>query len=141
MKFKIVMVAIMVLITGCSKTTYSPQATVSLAVAEPKMAPLVSKKVEELSKNLGFTVKSSAGNAQHFEKTNQFQTTLHADDGKSFIMIGNLISANCVRLAVYSEQGKEDANRVIKQLIKVLQDLKNIPISVTEGTGCKQDEK
>ncbi|MBY6062822.1 hypothetical protein [Pseudidiomarina sediminum] len=137
MKFKIVMVAIMALITGCSKTTYSPQAAVSLAVAESEMAPLVSAKVEELSKNLGFTVESSAGNAEHFERTNQFQVTFHADDGKSLIMIGNLISANCVRLAVYSEQGKENANRVIKQLTMALQNLKNISMEVTEGPDCR----
>lgn len=131
------MVAIMALLTGCSKTTYSPQAVVSLVVAESKMAPLVSTKVEELSKTLGFTVKSSAGNAEHFAKTNQFQSTLYADEGKSFIMIGNLINANCVRLAVYSEQGKEDANRVVKQLIKVLQNLENVSIEVTEGSDCE----
>ncbi|RUO50527.1 hypothetical protein CWE21_00030 [Pseudidiomarina aquimaris] len=137
MKFKIVMVAIMALITGCSQTTYSPQAAVSLAVAESKMAPLVSTKVEELSKNLGFTLKSSAGNAEHFAITNQFQTTFHADGGKSFIMIGNLISASCVRLAVYSEQGKEDADRIIKKLTKALQNLKNISMEVIEGPDCK----
>ena len=137
MKFKIVMVAIMALLTGCSKTTYSPQVAVSLDIAESKKALLISTKVEELSKNLGFTLISSAVNAEHFAKTNQFQTTLHVDGGKSFIMIGNLISANCVRLAVYSEQGKEDANRVIKHLTKVLQNLKNVSIEVTEDPDCK----
>jgi len=138
MKLKIAMVVIMALITGCTKTTYSPQAAVGLAVTESKMAPLLSKEVEGLSVNLGFTVKSSVGNAEYFAKTNQFQTTLNKEVGKSFIMMGNLISANCVRLSVYSEQGKEDASRVLIQLTDALQNIKGVSMKVTDNANCKQ---
>ncbi|MDC2889338.1 hypothetical protein [Psychrosphaera algicola] len=138
MKLKIAMVAIMALITGCTKTTYSPQAAVGLAVTESKMAPILSKEVEGLSVKLGFTAKSSVGNAEYFAKTNQFQTTLNIEDGKSFIMMGNLINANCVRLSVYSEQGKEDASRVLMQLTDALRNTKGVLMKVTDTPDCKQ---
>lgn len=137
MHLKIAMVIIMASITGCTRVTYTPQAAIGIAITESEVAPLVKREIQTRSESFGFTEKSSVGNAEHFAKTNQFQETLRMKDGKSFIMIGNLIDARCIRLSVYSEYSEEDAHRVVVRLTEVLQNVAGVNLQITDNPDCK----
>lgn len=137
MNLKIAMVTIMVSITGCTKVSYTPQAAIGIAITESEVALLVKEEIQTKSESIGFTEKSSVGNTEHFAKTNQFQETLRMKDGKSFIMVGNLIDVRCIRLSVYSENSEEDAHRVVARLTEVLQSVAGINLQITDNPNCK----
>jgi hypothetical protein len=113
-KYVWIVFVFMLFAAGCSETVLTPQNYVGVQV---KDAVQIKQVVEVFALKNGFTDKLNYGNTKHFAKSGQFQLSFNRGSDNSFIVIGNILQKNCVRISVYSSIGVEDSKVILDSLI------------------------
>ena len=137
MSNRIQLLILFLFVSGCSRTHYTPQAIIGIATESGRVSVQLKEKLSKKSYVLGFTQQKSDVNEEFFAKTNHFLYTFLTEEGRSFIMLGNITNAHCVRVSVYSDKGKEEADYVMSQLLTSIEDHNANGGKVTDNHECK----
>lgn len=124
---------------GCTETSRTAQAAVSLKVPDTKTAEIVRDSVEQFAHGKGFDYKTRAGNSEYLEKSGMFQWLLIRNYDKSFVSVQNILKSECVNISVYSAEGAEAANSLSKEILQAVKSAVEDQVIAYSGTGCKSE--